>query len=393
MCACGPGPGAVATHGESTETSTTDAPDESTDAETGSVGVTSTTGASETTSLETDLPAACQTYEAWVPQLRMAPLVHVIDRSARMADHTYDHDLDPETPERTPWSVLHEALAYSTAMAYGHAAVIAPGLGADDDAQACASEQLVVAQPACADGSHVLPALPPAGAGPDELVGGAPLVAAHDAAVELLLTWPHLHVGSGTIVLAMHTPPSCEPGVSDPLERLDPRLLERVTQAREQHGIDTMVVGVDVTDATSPVEQDGAPDGVNLRVYLNELALAGGYYLDHPEDQYFDAREPVAIAEALDSLACGVVGCTIPIEGGLMGEPEDVSLSVYGEAFEPIAIEDCADEDGWAWTDETRTELELCGGACARYHLHDDPCVEPPEEPAVVVEHGCPAEP
>jgi hypothetical protein len=94
---------------------------------------------------------------------------------------------------------------------------------------------------------------------------------------------------------------------------------------------------------------------------LNAIAKAGGT----PFDEYFNAKDGDALAAALDTVAQSVLpGCTYDI-----GEQDTeavnldyVNIRINGEF---IGRDDgCAKGQGWSWTNESRTSIELCDEAC-----------------------------
>ncbi|MBN2802393.1 MAG: hypothetical protein JXR91_04800 [Deltaproteobacteria bacterium] len=124
--------------------------------------------------------------------------------------------------------------------------------------------------------------------------------------------------------------------------------LEAVTtQLLTDYGIKTIVIGFG----------DGAdPD------QLDAIAAAGGTAWD----KYIPAGDGDALSTALKDIAqTVVVSCKFEI--GTF-DAEDVNLDLVNVLFDGTPVprdDDCAQNTGWSWIDDSRTAIQFCDKACA----------------------------
>lgn len=126
---------------------------------------------------------------------------------------------------------------------------------------------------------------------------------------------------------------------------LDDQKTLAVITALHTQGIDTFVIGL-----------QGSAQYENL---LNLMAQAGGRPKQGGATSYYPANNPVDLQAALQTIAVSVISCQIDL-GQAPDYPEGVLVYVDGNAVG----RDTNKQNGWDYTDNTLTMIELYGTAC-----------------------------
>lgn len=125
----------------------------------------------------------------------------------------------------------------------------------------------------------------------------------------------------------------------------DQGALAAIRSWRDDHGIDTFVIGL-----------DGTSDYVNL---LNAMATAGGRPQQGGSTDYYSAGNQTELLAALQTIAVGIISCEIQLDA----TPEFPDyVRVYMDSLE--VPRDPANQDGWNYTDSSLTTIRLFGPPC-----------------------------
>ncbi len=317
--------------------------------------------------------ASCSVVE--VTRKPVSPnVVLVIDKSGSMVSEQiglWDHDADPNTPNVTRWSSLHQVVTavltdFEDSINFG--AQLFPGLAATAQysAEACVINPNIDIAAAAANKAAILAGIPVEG---DTMMrGGTPTSAAVTTALDHLRTLdPDV---PRAILLVTDGAANCAAGASPPplFESYDETVHDIVADAFAIDGIPTYVVGVGIQDITTPAVMDGNPDDTNAFDRLNDLATEGGKPRADPDEKFFNTVNQIELAAALDEIAVDALTCLIEIDPPLLA-PEQTGVVVDGVLVPPV--EDCATENGWVYTnpDGPFDGIELCGSACAGLKL------------------------
>ncbi|MCA9716832.1 MAG: VWA domain-containing protein, partial [Myxococcales bacterium] len=204
----------------------------------------------------------------------------------------------------------------------------------------------------------VLAGIPPAGA--MDLAGGTPAEKGMNSAIDHLAGLGDMN--ANYIILITDGAANCSTSAADDAELLayDVNLVPTIAAAASA-GITTFVVGVDIAN-----EVDA--QGINPYEVLNDAALAGGSPKDDPSEKFYNAVNKIELEAALQQIFTSeVLSCKITLNVPDMKMFSKVEINGV-EYPDPIADDvDCATTDGWRYTDESETEIELCGAACTDY--------------------------
>ncbi len=331
-------------------------------------------------------PLVCDTAEIEEEVYIPPNVVLVLDKSGSMVnpDNNWDDDADDAdddgikddepgveaTPKVTRWRSLHEVVqvigeSFDSQINLGAQLFPAVDAQAVLGPQACVVMDTPEVSVAFENAEAVLSGIPLAGA--TDLAGGTPAEKGMSSAIAHLQSLPEQEMQDSYIILITDGAANCSTSAADDAELLnyDANLVPTISAALEL-GITTFVVGVDISN-----EVDA--QGINAFEVLNDAAVAGGSPKDDPGEKFFNAVNKIELQEALDQIFQDeVLSCNI-----LLSIPE-------GKLFEKIVIDgeeypeplpdgaDCMTEDGWRYTDESETEIELCGAVCAGYQSSGD---------------------
>lgn len=306
--------------------------------------------------------------EPVIPGVIASQVVLVLDKSGSMIQYSWDADADPATESVTRWSSLHNVVTeivdgFDAEIELG--AVLFPSKQAESTYEgAClmASEPDVAVGPT--HGAQILATIPPADAGPAQVAGGTPATRGIEVAVEHLAALPE--GPQRYLVLVTDGAANCLAGAmthQEIAETYDESLAPTVAAALAERQIRTFVVGVDISDVTSPTAPDGQPDATNTYERLNEVALAGGM-ARAGDEKFYNATNELELAAALASIATQV-SCEIVLDPAPTAD-QHPSVELGGDAV--AENPGCAGGTGWQFVDPaTRDAITLCETTCAAY--------------------------
>jgi hypothetical protein len=359
--------------------------------ESGSTGEsTGATESVETSSADSFDGSDTEDTEHWCGGFELTPatavrnIMFVVDVSSSMLE-TWDHDQDPMTPTVSRWQTARPLLAQ--VLAELESQYDEPRLGlqrvpssdacpaATVDAPNCTDADvcLIESSPEVAVGEFqaelILASLPESSASPLEVVGGSPIGAAWLAARDHLLAQRDADLSA--IILFTDGGANCsEPSLPTAVEVFDEGLVALVADGYDVHGIQTLVVGVDVDEQQpSSAAQPDTP-AVDTYAALNSLALAGGFPWNNGNEarKFFDTEHPDDLMLAIgDDLICTVSTCTVDlVTASDTGPPEPsqiplIVIKINGEEIPYVS--GCVNEKGWSWLEEGLI-LTFCGSFC-----------------------------
>ncbi len=271
----------------------------------------------------------------------------VLDKSSSMSDERWVHNGELVTR----WASLHGVVsdlvgAYDSTINFGATLFPAAGSGhwGEGFAAACGvdGEPDVEARPDSS--AAILEAIP----GPEVAVQGAT-----PASAGMLTALQSLALGGAeqrAVLLVTDGLANC----ADEGEMfLYDGALPLVTGAAyEELGIPTYVVGIDIRDELVDYAQANAHEA------LDEVARVGGVPRSG-EVGYYAASDEDSLYGALDEIAARIE-CTIAL-GQPVADDAALEVRVGDKPVEQVA--DCS-QDGWRFTDDQRSTIELCGLAC-----------------------------
>jgi hypothetical protein len=314
----------------------------------------------------------------------------VLDKSGSMVampNGYWDHDADdanndmiadsdpmmmaPATPKITRWQSLHGVVTdivstFDNSMNLGMVLFPSKTAISDYSAAACPVNMVPEVKVGPMNGQNILNAIPVAS--DTTLKGGTPAAKGINAALAELDT-----IDNGNpefIILVTDGAANCSEDAPDNtglFEVYDELLPAAVGDAFTNKMIPTYVVGIAISDVTSPAAKDGNPDNTNAFMRLNELADLGGK--PRPGDtKFYDTQNQVELQAALTEISMQILPCTIDLNP-VPVYPDYVEVSVNGVDYKNMQVTDCASEDGWQFTDETKSKIELCGKACSDFQM------------------------
>jgi hypothetical protein len=344
----------IGTLGTPTDTQTNDDLD-------GSTTATATMGSGETG------PPICGESQFMLEVIPTRVML-VLDKSRSMVLNTWDHDADAGTEEITRWASLYTTVdlvttAFDGSIEFG--ALLYPSLEATTEynENACVVSETPEVPPAAMNHMAIMDALP----GPDadeEIQGGTPSATAVSVALTELLTVQEDIPRAILFITDGEANCSAEAtNVAELFEVYDESLHTVVEDAWTMDEIPTYVVGIAIRDEVLPGGlADGAPDDINPHEQLNLLAEQGG----RPRDgdvSYYATDNQVELEAALAEIVGQQFDCSVGLSP-VPEHPQFVEIRIGG--MDVAAIEDCATEDGWVFTnpDGPYDSIELCGAAC-----------------------------
>jgi len=301
----------------------------------------------------------------------------VLDKSGSMVANKWDGDADPNTPDVTRWYSLYQVVEFITTnfnASINLGMQLYPSLKAKTEYNnnACLVEMTPEVPVAPENGAKVLGALP----GPNSMAqisGGTPSRLGLQAAIN------HLDgFNDGLpkfIAFITDGAANCSPEGADPLdtqllfETYDDQVLDAVKDAVSK-GIGVFVVGIDTPNEISPAKADGNPDSTNPFEKLNELAIAGGFPKNDPNEQFYNAQNQIELQAALSTIAMQVLPCVIDLNPP-PAYPDYVEVTVNGVLYmKPLAgPEECGAKDGWYYSTPEQNQITLCGAACSEFQM------------------------
>lgn len=290
----------------------------------------------------------------------------VLDKSGSMVSNTWDHDDNGATPEITRWDSLYQVVdfvvsTFDAQINFGATLFPAINATATYNANACVMSNAPEIPVAPTNANAILAGIP--GAAETMIYGGTPATAgvtlARDNLVSLNPQNPR------AIVLVTDGAANCSGDAGTNFERFevyDDQLPVVVGDAWTNDAIPTYVVGIDALDAVSPVANDGFPDSTNTFDVLNDVAEAGGKPLVGMAE-FYQTTNQNELQDALQQIIDDALSCIVPLD------PEPAFpdlLEVVIDDMNVPAVDDCASEDGWVYTNPggPYDAIELCGTWC-----------------------------
>jgi hypothetical protein len=353
------------TTAESTET-TAESTTESTSESTESTSADTSTDADTSSSSGEDGPIPCDIADAdLVPVVPEVMLV--LDKSGSMIQNSWDHDNDPMTAAITRWKSLHAVVTgvlngYETQFDFG-AQLFPSKLATNEYNQnACLVENPPEVFVAPTNATEILLEIPTANS--VNIRGGTPAAAGMISAIDHLVA-----VGDGdpqAIVLITDGAANCRLDAQTNAQRFesyDVNLPPILSDAFNNLGIATYVIGIDISGNLTAVSPDGEPDNIVPFDKLNELALAGGKPKGGPEE-FYQANNQIELDAALQAIIDDATSCTVLLDPA-PAFPDLLQVVVDGMVI-PM-VDDCANNaEGWVYTNPMGPydSLELCGASC-----------------------------
>ena len=296
----------------------------------------------------------------------------LLDKSGSTRVYSWDADGNPNTPDVTRWFSLRsvvESIIDNLENSANLGLVLFPSKSAitEYSANACLVEEFPEVPAAPQNGAAILAAMPPAMATSDQLQGGTPTRLAMLTAID--------HISSldesqpRFLILITDGTADCSPDAQTDVqlfEVYDDGLVQVVSDAAI-NGIPTFVIGIDINDEFSGIQQDGFPDNVNTYDKLNTLAIAGGVPKDDPKKKFYEPQDQLQLQDALQTIAGQMLPpCVIELEPAPV-YPDSVDIEINGMPFDQIQESDCDSENGWAFVNDTSTRIQLCDELCTDF--------------------------
>lgn len=348
-------------------TSDTVANDEGEAATTASSEASTTTSeatSEASTSEESTGPAYCGGVEFFARPIPLR-LVWVVDNSASTLT-PYDHDGDPSTPDLSPADRIEAFTQWFFAkypgddgchpLAPGLVYAPAPGAAAPPDAASCTVDAAQVVPDADSQ-----PTFDAAWAARPSPSGSVALADAYAMATNSFMGVPSWE--QPVIAVLAGSPPACGAGDS---EMIDDRLFQRMNDAWDQQGIQTVVLLAGPQSGGTPTAVDGVPDGVDLALYWGSLQSVFGSW-------HFDVDERNAIEQLFDAASPTYGDCTYDLTLDGREPPSSPDLvdivAVDGTPWPKLELSEdqciaLTGEGGWIWNNAPN-RIRLCGDACA----------------------------
>ena len=125
----------------------------------------------------------------------------------------------------------------------------------------------------------------------------------------------------------------------------DKGTLDTIKELKGTHNIDTFVIGLAGTD--------------EYKDLLNQMAKDGGRPQQGGMTDYYAVADQAQLLSAMQTIAVSVISCQNQLESAPQ-VPDGVSIYVDGK----VVPHDKTKTNGWDYTDDTHTVIELYGAAC-----------------------------
>jgi hypothetical protein len=310
-----------------------------------------------------------------VPTYIPPNIMIVVDASGSMVTNSWDHDLDPDTPDETRWKTLHNTVdtilaSFGPAMNAGIQRFPADGacVPACTFTNACAVNSSPEVSIALDNGAAIMAALPPASDTGQSIKGGTPTTKGINSAVGELSG-----IAAGLpryILLITDGAANCMAGTENTqnaYELYDEMLSPTVQAARDNDEVTTFVIGIDIINALLGTGIDGQPEA-NPFERLNEVALAGGAPKNNglEAEKFYNSTNQAELFEALDGIIDAITECTIDLTMTPEGPPAPIQIpfiTFTSNGMDVPFVEDCSEGDGWTWVVEGEI-MTFCGQYC-----------------------------
>ena len=291
-------------------------------------------------------------------------IVMVLDKSGSMIVNSWDHDEDANTPEITRWASLYgvvdEILSnFQDKLNFGVSLFPSKNATQTYNSMACVVEAAPEVAVAESNKNAILAAIPAAMS--QSIFGGTPASSGMATAVTHLKTLDAKFPRA--VLLVTDGAANCDPGANNNSERFeiyDQGLHTVVQSAWNDDQIPTYVVGIDISKQNTGNKTDGNPNNIVPYDKLNELAVDGG----KPQagvDKFYATKNQNDLQAALDQIAEDALSCIVVLDDPPVF-PQNTKVKIEGQLVPPVM--DCSMEDGWVYTDEMYSGIELCGTWC-----------------------------
>ncbi|EDM77460.1 hypothetical protein PPSIR1_24789 [Plesiocystis pacifica SIR-1] len=296
----------------------------------------------------------CETTTATVNNIP-PNVVLVLDKSRSMVVNAWDDDGNPDTEDVTRWHSLHDTVdtvghQYQDGMSLG--LTLFPSVDAESSFDgACPVNEVPEVGVGLGNAEALLAAIP--AADDTDLHGATP------AAAGIATALAHLEAledgRPAAMILVTDGAANCSAGANDitKFSQYDEDLPLVVADAWDRAGIPTYVVGIDIQESSEH-------PFTNPREKLHEVAEAGGVARSDGEVGFYDAGDAQALTAALDEIAASV-SCGIELGKAPVSEDE-LYIAIDGEYLP--RLDSCDEGDGWIYTSEDLTQIELCNASC-----------------------------
>jgi len=294
------------------------------------------------------------------------------------ADNDGFQDVDPTmmaTARITRWQSLWEvtdliANGFNGSMNMGMVLFPSKTAKADYSEVACTVSATPEVPIAPSNAANIIAAIPSATADKTVIQGGTPATKGIKTAIAELDAAPADQ--PKFMILVTDGAANCQENAPDTttlFEMYDGALAPTIADAAKV-GIQTYVVGIDISQVVSPVKKEGNPDNVNTYEKLNEVAVAGG--VPRPGDEkFFNTKNQEELQAALEMISMQILSCTLDLDPAPV-YLDYVEVSVM-EQYGKVQVGDCATEDGWQYVEKVNPEdpvrIELCGAACSDFQM------------------------
>jgi len=264
------------------------------------------------------------------------------------------------TPKVSRWRSLHDVVTL-IGTSFNEKINLGATLFPSVDAQAVLGPAACLVNPTpevpvdITNAANVLAGIP--AAGEEGLQGGTP------AEKGVSTSYAHLKsldtTGDLIAILVTDGAANCSTSAANDMALLDydVNLVPTVASAFGDDGIDTYVVGIDISN--QPDSQ-----GIVTADVLNDVADVGGVPRDGPE-KFYNATNKAELEQALDAILEDVLDCSLEFPDGF---PDGTEPTIDGYPDRLPDDADCDTADGWK-LDESGEHpvIDLCGALCANF--------------------------
>jgi hypothetical protein len=307
-----------------------------------------------------DTQMACDEFQVVLEPIHPNVML-VLDKSRSMFVNYWDHDNNVQTPTITRWNSLYQVVNslttnFDTSINFG--ANLFPSVQAQNvyGPNACITSDFPEVTVGPGNGPAILATIPPANT--VNSYGGTPATIGIDTAYNHLLSLnPAI---PRFMILITDGAANCNQDAMtnfDLFEVYDTDLPALVGQAWNNDDIATYVVGINIANMIVNDGIGGDPNNINPSMKLNEVAQAGGTGV------FYNSQNQAQLLTALQNVINSVQSCNIPLDTEPVFEEY---TKVIIDGMEWPMVMNCANEDGWMYTNQMGPydEIVLCGDAC-----------------------------
>jgi len=289
----------------------------------------------------------------------------VLDKSGSMITNSWDHDENPNTGTVTRWYSLYQVVdfvvtTFNEQINFGANLFPSENATATYNANGCLMSNGPEIPVAPLNQDAILNGIP--GANETAIYGGTPAAEGIEVARNHLVTFDPDEPRA--IIFITDGAANCASDAADNYQRFevyDEQLPVVVGDTWTNDGIPTYVVGIDISNAVSPIATDGNPDSTNTYDELETVAAAGGVPNGGP--LFYQTTNQNELQAALQQIIDDALSCTVPLDPP-PAFPDLLEVYIDNMMVPPAA--DCAADDGWIYTNPNGPydSIELCGAWC-----------------------------